>query len=159
ECPGLLPTMHHLLQGVAVKCAVIGAISYPARTRAYFAARRIDRCLSAASKTLRVLGAEFACIPVLFLTERGTALYRRSVTEGTPLLSEFTIESIEKNTEVIAFPSYGSSAILVNRQHYMAIGGHHHSFKGHGAEDFELLHRLSSLAPWGERPEDYYSDT
>lgn len=113
----------------------------------------------ARERSLFDLTAEFACIPVLFLTERGTALYRHSADEGTPFLLDPTIENIEKNTEVIAFPSYGSSAILVNRRHYMAMGGHHHSFKGHGAEDFELLHRLSSLAPWGERPEDYYSDT
>lgn len=105
------------------------------------------------------LTPEFFCVPVLFLTEKGTVTYSRCMDAGTHFPIEPRPQIIESATGDIHFPSYGSSAMVVNRRHYMAMGGHHQSFTGHGAEDFELLHRLASLAPLGERPADYYRDT
>jgi hypothetical protein len=48
--------------------------------------------------------------------------------------------------------------MVVNRGHYLAMGGHDQSFWGHGGEDYEFLHRLSSCAPKGPRPPFYYTD-
>ena len=52
----------------------------------------------------------------------------------------------------------GSSAILTRRTTLIDSGGHSEAFEGHGAEDFELLHRLSTAYPLGERPPDYAED-
>jgi len=113
----------------------------------------------ASKMNLFKLTDKFLCIPVFFLTEQGTLKYERGIGLGIEWLVPCNIDQIEDDKENIAFPSYGSSAILINRMHYMSVGGHHPSFQGHGAEDFELLHRLSSLTPWGERPVNYYFDT
>ena len=110
-------------------------------------------------KKLHHLCADFFCVPVVFLTEEGTRCYLKSIKSSDPFLEPISAEKVEADRRNVAFPSYGSSAIVCNRQHYMAIGGHHDQFKGHGAEDFELLHRLASLAPWGPRPSDYYTDS
>jgi len=102
---------------------------------------------------------DFLCVPVLFLTPSGTVAYENGMENGKHLAIEANPSAIEADKETVEFPSYGSSAMVVNRNHYLAIGGHHDAFSGHGAEDFEFLHRLSSLAPWGDRPADYYTDT
>lgn len=112
-----------------------------------------------AEKRLEQLTAQFFCVPVLFLTEAGTKLYESDMESGRNFPVEPDTKHIESQKGIIDFPSYGSSAILVNRRHYLAIGGHDQTFFGHGAEDFEMLHRLSSLSPWGDRPTDYYTDT
>jgi predicted glycosyltransferase involved in capsule biosynthesis len=52
----------------------------------------------------------------------------------------------------------GSSALLIRRSYYLELGGHSNEFIGHGAEDFEFLHRLSMLYPMGSRPLDYTID-
>lgn len=109
----------------------------------------------ACAKSLFLNSENFLCIPVMFLTEKGTHAF----VKNSEFLNKYSYAELEGNAEILAFPSYGSSAIVVNRRHYMAIGGHDSSFKGHGAEDFELLHRLSSLAPWGRRSDDYYKDS
>jgi predicted glycosyltransferase involved in capsule biosynthesis len=51
-----------------------------------------------------------------------------------------------------------SSAIVVHRRTLLAHGGHDPAFTGHGAEDFELMHRLSQSRPRGQRPSDYHVD-
>ena len=47
------------------------------------------------------------------------------------------------------------SAILVRRSLLLAIGGHDQSFAGHGAEDFELMHRLAQYDPRPPLPSGY----
>ena len=51
-----------------------------------------------------------------------------------------------------------SSAIVVDRRVLLAEGGHSSAFTGHGAEDFELMHRLAMARPRGPRPPDYHVD-
>ena len=53
----------------------------------------------------------------------------------------------------------GSSCIVMNKSDLLDMGGHDESYDGHGAEDFELLHRLSSRYPIKERPVDYTLNT
>jgi hypothetical protein len=47
---------------------------------------------------------------------------------------------------------------VVNTHHYLSLGGHDRRFRGHGAEDYDILHRLSSLVSLAPRPHDYYTD-
>ena len=99
----------------------------------------------------------FACIPVLFLGKVATALtYELPHRSGT---------RVQIATSVIFFSKtkrgrlvLGSSAILTRRTTLIDTGGHSEAFEGHGAEDFELLHRLSTDYPLGERPTDYAED-
>ena len=51
-----------------------------------------------------------------------------------------------------------SSAILIDRRHYMGVGGHDPDFLGHGFEDFDLISRLANLDNRYIRPRDYYTD-
>ena len=51
-----------------------------------------------------------------------------------------------------------SSCLLINRQWFLAIGGFRNEFIGHGYEDFELIHRLTTFYPIAEKPADYWLD-
>lgn len=85
----------------------------------------------------------FACAPVRFLTRLGTALHPRLASPSWPLTDRLV---------------RGSSAIVARRARLRALGGHDPAFEGHGAEDFDLLHRLSEGFPAGPRPADYARD-
>ncbi|WP_162619554.1 glycosyltransferase [Salinicola peritrichatus] len=95
----------------------------------------------------------FFCIPVTFLNEPGT---------------EYFLNAFERNEEAWCFRNYdnwpheqmnflvqGSSCMVLNRKDLMRMGGHDQGFRGHGAEDFELLHRLSTRFPIAPRPPEY----
>lgn len=112
----------------------------------------------AEKRGLNRLTKDFFCVPVLFLTEEGTRLYHASAAKGLHLPVAPTLDAIRAADSLLQFPSYGSSAMVINRHHYLATGGHDTRFYGHGAEDFELLHRLATLHPKGERPPNYYID-
>ncbi len=49
-----------------------------------------------------------------------------------------------------------TSVMVVNRDHYLSLGGHRKEFYGHGCEDFELIHRLAVNFPKYSRPNNYY---
>nr|WP_289073513.1 glycosyltransferase [uncultured Halomonas sp.] len=51
-----------------------------------------------------------------------------------------------------------SSAFLVNRRHFLGVGGHDPEFFGHGFEDFEIFNRLAYYDNSFVRPVDYYND-
>ncbi|MBL0370978.1 hypothetical protein JJB09_02960 [Rhizobium sp. KVB221] len=101
---------------------------------------------------------DFFCVPVLFLTEEGTGRWRSRLSTGQLFLDAVTLESLERDDPGIQFTAFGSSAMVVNRHHYLSLGGHDTRFSGHGGEDYDLLHRLSALAPKGPRPNDYLRD-
>ena len=98
----------------------------------------------------------FACIPVLFLDRIGTALtcsLGLSRNQSTLRLLRHSLELTRRGRLVL-----GSSAILARRTTLLEAGGHSEQFEGHGAEDFELMHRLSLAYPLAERPTDYAED-
>ena len=101
---------------------------------------------------------DFFCVPVVFLTEGGTKAWFQGMEEGRSFLASADIERLENAGADIQFTAFGSSAMVVNRHHYLSLGGHDPKFSGHGAEDYDLLHRLASLAPKGPRPNDYFTD-
>jgi hypothetical protein len=101
---------------------------------------------------------DFFCVPVLFLTEKGTHAWFRCHEEGRPFVESTDISWLESSADDVQSAAFGSSAMVVNRHHYLSLGGHDPKFSGHGAEDYDLLHRLASLAPKGPRPNDYFTD-
>jgi len=101
---------------------------------------------------------DFFCVPVLFLTEQGTGAWFEAEQQRHPFVETFSIDWLEANQADIQFTAFGSSAMVVNRHHYLTLGGHDPKFVGHGAEDYDILHRLAAMAPKGPRPHDYYTD-
>lgn len=101
---------------------------------------------------------DFFCVPVLFLTEEGTREWLAAGAGAKPFGGSPTVEALETDRARIQSVAYGSSAMVVNRHHYLSVGGHDPRFTGHGAEDYDLLHRLATLAPKGLRPHDYFTD-
>lgn len=101
---------------------------------------------------------DFFCVPVLFLTEQGTRDWLDAADDAKPFASALTVDALEQDRGRIQSVAYGSSAMVVNRNHYLSLGGHDPRFTGHGAEDYDLLHRLAAFAPKGPRPHDYFTD-
>jgi predicted glycosyltransferase involved in capsule biosynthesis len=101
---------------------------------------------------------DFFCVPVLFLTEEGTGSWFRTMEEGKSFLEHTDVDRLEDAAALIQSTAFGSSAMVINRHHYLSLGGHDPKFSGHGAEDYDLLHRLAALAPMGPRSNDYYTD-
>lgn len=101
---------------------------------------------------------DFFCVPVLFLSEAGTQAYFAARQAGQAFLPDFSIDALERRGDLVQTAAFGSSAMVINRHHYLASGGHDRRFHGHGAEDYDLLHRLSSIAPKGPRTHDYMTD-
>lgn len=101
---------------------------------------------------------DFFCVPVLFLTEAGTSAWLAAADDAKPFSKALTVDALEKDRDRVQSVAYGSSAMVVNRSHYLSLGGHDPRFTGHGAEDYDLLHRLATFAPKGPRPHDYFTD-
>ncbi|AUV28042.1 MULTISPECIES: capsular polysaccharide export protein, LipB/KpsS family [unclassified Citrobacter freundii complex] len=103
---------------------------------------------------------DFFCVPVFFLTENGTKTLHESKYLDDAVFNNWIHKKIvESHNDFVDFPAYGSSAIVVNKYHYLAIGGHCREFYGHGAEDYDVLHRLASYYAKGPRTVNYYENT
>lgn len=103
---------------------------------------------------------EFFCVPVFFLTENGTREMNDCKHLDEVIFNNRMHRKIaELHKDFVEFPAYGSSAMIVNKYHYLAIGGHCREFYGHGAEDYDVLHRLSSYYMKGPRTVNYYENT
>lgn len=96
----------------------------------------------------------FACVPVAFLTAGGTAAYVAAPGRTWTMLATNAARTAGFTQRTV----YGSSAIVLHRRRLLEIGGHNPAFVGHGAEDFELLHRLTVDYPQGPRPDSYHVD-
>ncbi|WP_069383569.1 glycosyltransferase [Halomonas caseinilytica] len=95
----------------------------------------------------------FFCVPVAFLTEEGTEHF---LTHFEASEEAWCFRKRHNHPhERMNFLVQGSSCIVTNRDDLLAMGGHDEGFKGHGAEDFELLHRLSCQFPIAPRPPEY----
>lgn len=100
----------------------------------------------------------FFCIPVAFLTEQGTKRYIRYL-QSSPQSTNWAFYQATEQDGGVKFLVQGSSCIVVYKKYFLEIGGHDESYDGHGAEDFELLHRLSSNYLIAKRPIDYSVNT
>jgi len=128
----------------------------------FFAPKPVYEAVAAEIKA-RNLGQfadQWFCVPTIFLNSDGTEEYLAGMTaEDDVLHHKHFLHRAELDPSAVCVSiSYGSSCIVANRHHYLSIGGHDESFWEHGAEDFELMHRLSALAPRAPRPPYYYVD-
>ena len=101
----------------------------------------------------------FFCIPVAFLTEHGSELYLRDMHRSEENGIWHFVDHPEEPSKYAQFIVNGSSCIVANKRYLQKIGGHDETYTGHGAEDFELLHRMSTDFPIAERPLDYAVNT
>ncbi|MCV3766639.1 galactosyltransferase-related protein [Rhizobium sp. TRM95796] len=101
---------------------------------------------------------DFFTVPVLFLTEAGVDSWFSDMTAGLPFIKQNTPDWLESQGDFVQSTAFGSSAMVINREHYLSLGGHAPEFSGHGAEDYDILHRLAALAPKGPRPHAYLTD-
>jgi predicted glycosyltransferase involved in capsule biosynthesis len=95
----------------------------------------------------------FFVVPCLFLTEAAT---RRVMAFDAPALAPLRA-SFERG-DLIDVDHLGLTHTLVRADVFRAARGYVRDFRGHGGEDFELLHRLAARRPRGARPADYYDD-
>lgn len=100
--------------------------------------------------------AEFAILPCLYLGERATAALGFA---GAPVdLAPHRRSLLAGEADLVTHLAASTSTIVVRRDHFLAVGGNRAAYRGHGCEDFDLLHRLASFAPLGPRPADYHAD-
>lgn len=103
----------------------------------------------------------FFALPGAYLTEDFTQRYLALFAEGEAAFADTLLHDgvMRDDRTVYQNHTYAISAIVASRYHLLAVGGHDKSFVGHGAEDFELLHRLASYGPKGPRTGNYYLNT
>lgn len=99
-------------------------------------------------------GSAFLVAPCLYLTPKGT----RELEEGRESVQSLWRAYLAGNFRHIINLASASSAILVGRSHYQALGGHNAEFAGHGFEDLDLLLRLTLSHPLGRIEPDIKED-
>ncbi|EHM03094.1 capsule polysaccharide biosynthesis protein [Acetobacteraceae bacterium AT-5844] len=112
-------------------------------------------------RKMRTNAYEFFCVPVMWLTEQASSEYLELYRAGDDDVADYTYHAAyeEHDKSKVETVAYGSSAMVVNRHHYLAIGGHDKQFFGHGAEDYDVLHRLAKSFPRGPRTRNYKVNT
>jgi predicted glycosyltransferase involved in capsule biosynthesis len=114
--------------------------------------RRLERILARAE--LMAAPGAFVCVPVAFLTRVGSRLVGLAPDRLWPALARRS----GVRTGLVDRLTAASSAMVMDRATLLLAGGHDRRFVGHGAEDFELMHRLATLRPLGPRPANYSTD-
>lgn len=106
-------------------------------------------------------GYAFFALPGAYLTRDFTDKYLDLHESGDAAFADMLVHDgvMRSDKNIFEGNTYAISAIVASRYHLLAIGGHDKSFTGHGAEDFELLHRLTSYYLKGPRSNDYYKNT
>ena len=74
------------------------------------------------------------------------------------ILSESLSSCLNGSKSKVLYPAINTSTILVNKEHFLSIGGYKEFFRGHGYEDFFLIHELSYYYPLAKKKKDYYRD-
>jgi hypothetical protein len=103
----------------------------------------------------------FFALPGAYLREKFTQRYLELHDAGDGAFADALVHHgiMRKDPLVYEQNTFAISAIVVNRLHLLALGGHDKSFTGHGAEDFELMHRLTTYYMKGPKPQNYYTNT
>ncbi|RVI58936.1 glycosyltransferase [Sinorhizobium medicae] len=115
----------------------------------------------ARARRIDVNAYDFFAIPIAFLTFEGVEEYQKTHASYEPCDADslFHYHIIRGEKQFIWFMAYSGSTIVVNRLHYLSIGGTSPIFHGHGAEDYEVKLRLAAYRPVGRKPLDYYRNT
>jgi predicted glycosyltransferase involved in capsule biosynthesis len=100
---------------------------------------------------------QFFTLPCLYLKEEGNKDFLDASVSRRH--NVFYQKYSQGNNQYIEGFAPCSSVMVVNRHHYLSIGGHREEFSGHGYEDFELIHRLLSMQKLFPRPSNYYYDS
>lgn len=103
----------------------------------------------------------FFVLPGAYLTTEFTDKYLSLHSNGEGEFADCLLHDgiMRADKSIFSNMTYAISAVVANRLHLLAIGGHDKSFVGHGAEDFDLLHRLGSYYRKGPRPKNYYNNS
>lgn len=104
----------------------------------------------------------FNVYPCLYLSRE----YSREIEElisnetynGKLVMHEALNSALEGCKNKVLYPAINTSTILVNKSHFLQVGGYDEDFSGHGYEDFYLLHVLSSYYPLAKKEKDYKLD-
>lgn len=105
----------------------------------------------------------FTIYPCLYLTENYTSYIEENfnIESSYELLPELSIAKKECLAGIkakVLYPAINTSTILVNKMHFINIGGYDEEFSGHGYEDFFLIHVLSYYYPLSLKDSSYFLD-
>lgn len=98
----------------------------------------------------------FLAIPCLYLTQDGTSEFLTANPESK--FTDFYLRYLQGDSQAIENMAFCSSVMIVDKNHYLSVGGHDLAFRGHGYEDFELYHRLLCEEDIIPKSQDYYLD-
>lgn len=98
----------------------------------------------------------FLAIPCLYLTQEGTIEFLE--VDNDIKFTDFYLRYLQGDKVAIENLALCSSVMVVDRVHYLSVGGHDLAFRGHGYEDFELYHRLLCEENIIPKTKDYYLD-
>lgn len=99
----------------------------------------------------------FFAVPALYLTEEGTLEFLAA--DEPTRFQDFYLRWMHGDTQSIIQMAPCSSMGVIDRLHYLSIGGHNPVFRGHGFEDFELYHRLVEEEGRMPKPDSYLKET
>jgi len=98
---------------------------------------------------------KFFIYPCLYLTEKYTKLIENI---NNINFNEIKESYLKGYNDKVLYLAVNTSTILVNTKHFINIGMYNENFKGHGYEDFELIHRLYINYTQYKIDEDYLID-
>ena len=100
---------------------------------------------------------KFTIYPCLYLSESKTKAIEEKSLESQ-IFEETKERYMEGFNDEVLYLAVNTSTILVNKEHFFNIGAYNEVYKGHGYEDFELIHRLYMAYPIVQREDDYVMD-
>jgi len=101
----------------------------------------------------------FFCVPVAFLKEKATTRFLTDLPDQRNQSYWTHVLALPESRKNLQHYVKGSSCIVINRKGLLELGGHDETYDGHGAEDFELLHRLCERYPIRDKPPNYSINT
>jgi len=100
----------------------------------------------------------FTIYPCLYLTKEITHELEKKNTLDNKVFENIKERYLEGYNDEVSYLAVNTSTILVQKEHFKALGGYDEKFKGHGYEDFELIHRLYMAYPIVQWKDDYLLD-
>jgi len=98
----------------------------------------------------------FRIYPCLYLSQSKTKQIENSLDNID--FKAIKLRYLKGFNDEVLYLAVNTSTILVSKKHFFSIGGYSEVFRGHGYEDFELIHRLYLNYPIVKRRVDYIID-
>lgn len=99
----------------------------------------------------------FEIYPCLYLSESETKYIENKFIDNQ-IFEDIKLRYLEGFNDEVLYLAVNTSTILVSKEHFFNMGAYNEVFKGHGYEDFELIHRLYLSYPIIKRVNDYIMD-